>query len=148
MTKIEIIDHCKELLLGRIAESKKAMLSAQEAANNEEKSSAGDKYETGRAMGHLEKDRNAGQLAKAQEELTNLMRIDLSIPHKTITTGALVQSTQGMLFLAIGIGSIVIGKDKIVVLSPASPLAQLIKEKRKGDSYIFNGQKHLINGVE
>jgi hypothetical protein len=39
------------------------MESAQQSANSEEKSSAGDKYETSRAMGHLEKDMHARQLA-------------------------------------------------------------------------------------
>ena len=40
----------------RIAAATLAIENAQSAANAEEKSSAGDKYETSRAMSHLEKD--------------------------------------------------------------------------------------------
>ncbi|MCK7553750.1 hypothetical protein MKQ70_01525 [Chitinophaga sedimenti] len=43
------------LIKDRIATTQLAIDNAQEAANNEGKSSAGDKYETGRAMGHLQK---------------------------------------------------------------------------------------------
>ncbi|MBI3232591.1 MAG: 3-oxoacyl-ACP synthase [Bacteroidetes bacterium] len=148
MLKEEIINHCRIIIEGRIAESKKAMQNAQDAANNEEKSSAGDKYETGRAMGHLERDRNAMQVVKAEEELNNLNRIDPSIVHKTISIGALITSSQGLLFLAIGIGSIMVNETKVVVLSPQSPLAEILKGKKAGDTYILNGVKHKISKVE
>ncbi len=148
MTKTDIIEHCKILILQRIAESQKAMLSAQDAANNEEKSSAGDKYETGRAMGHLERDRNAQQAAKAQEELLSLQKIDIKLKHTSVNTGALVSTTQGILFVAIGIGTININDNKVIVLSPLSPLSILIKGKKTGDSYMLNGVKHTIKKIE
>lgn len=147
MTKLEIIEHCKELILKRIAESQKAMQDAQDAANNEEKSSAGDKYETGRAMGHLERDRNAQQAAKAQEELLCLQKIDINLKHTSVNTGALVNSSQGILFVAIGIGTVTIKEKKVIVLSPLSPLSTLIKGKKVGETYILNGIEHTINKI-
>ena len=44
-----------DLIGQRMTTAKEAMQQAQESANSEEKSSAGDKYETGRAMGHLQR---------------------------------------------------------------------------------------------
>ena len=41
------------------------MVNAQQAANEEGKSSAGDKYETGRAMMQIERDKAAQQLDEA-----------------------------------------------------------------------------------
>ena len=41
------------------------MVNAQEAANEEGKSSVGDKYETGRAMMQIERDKAAQQLDEA-----------------------------------------------------------------------------------
>ena len=41
----------------RIRVAQEAIQQAQQAANMEEKSTAGDKYETGRAMAHLEKEK-------------------------------------------------------------------------------------------
>src|ERR1700736_1647953 len=61
-----------DLIGERMAAAKEAMEQAQEAANSEEKSSAGDKYETGRAMGHLQKDMHARQLAESVKELATL----------------------------------------------------------------------------
>ncbi|HMC85967.1 MAG TPA: hypothetical protein VKI61_10590 [Chitinophagaceae bacterium] len=53
---------CQLTIEQRIAAAKEIIQNVQEAANNEEKSSAGDKYETGRAMGHLQKDMHSRQL--------------------------------------------------------------------------------------
>src|ERR1700761_1589374 len=64
-----------DLIGQRITNSNEAMTQAQEAANSEEKSSAGDKYETGRAMGHLQKDMHARQLAEALKEQAALHAI-------------------------------------------------------------------------
>lgn len=58
-----------QLISDRIAMAKSAGDNAQAAANSEDKSSAGDKYETGRAMGHLEKDMYARQQAENVKEL-------------------------------------------------------------------------------
>ena len=51
---------------------------AREAANSEEKSSAGDKYETSRAMSHLEKDMHSRQLAEIIRELATLHAINVN----------------------------------------------------------------------
>jgi hypothetical protein len=51
----------------RIASAEEAIRMAQESANQEGKSSAGDKYETGRAMAQLEIEKASGQLAEANK---------------------------------------------------------------------------------
>ncbi len=48
---------------------------AQEAANSEGKSPAGDKYETGRAMGQLQKEMHGRQLAEYAKEVKALQSI-------------------------------------------------------------------------
>lgn len=67
-----------DLIGQRIATANEAMTRAQEAANSEEKSSAGDKYETGRAMGHLQKDMHARAMAQSVKELAALNAIPSS----------------------------------------------------------------------
>ena len=47
---------CGFLLKNRSINSNSAMQDSQESANNQEKSSAGDKYETSRAMGQIDRD--------------------------------------------------------------------------------------------
>ncbi|WP_258539158.1 hypothetical protein [Chitinophaga oryzae] len=58
--------HGEQIFLQRIAVTQRAMDEAQAAANQESKSSVGDKYETARAMSHMEKDMHARQLLAHQ----------------------------------------------------------------------------------
>ncbi len=93
---------CINIIEQRIATAKSAINDAQEAANSEEKSSAGDKYETARAMGQLARDMNAKQLVQAQKELAELNRIDLQ-ESKIIKLGSLIQTETSIYFIAVGL---------------------------------------------
>src|SRR5580693_2338076 len=75
----------------RIAASRAAIDQAQQAANQEEKSSAGDKYETGRAMGHLQKDMHARQLAESMRELASLHAVNADTLYTIAGPGALLR---------------------------------------------------------
>jgi predicted O-methyltransferase YrrM len=76
INKKEIFEHCKNMLLQRIADGEKAVLDAQEAANSEEKSSMGDKYETGRAMSQLAREMSAKQVFENKQELGFLLKLE------------------------------------------------------------------------
>ncbi|MFM7852135.1 MAG: 3-oxoacyl-ACP synthase, partial [Flammeovirgaceae bacterium] len=67
---------CLRMIQERQHYSRLAMSSAQDAANAEEKSSAGDKYETGRAMAQIERDKAAMQLAEVLKMGGALEKID------------------------------------------------------------------------
>ncbi len=74
--KAKLKNFALDLIGQRMTTAKDAMQQAQESANSEEKSSAGDKYETGRAMGHLQKDMHARQLAASANELAALHAVN------------------------------------------------------------------------
>ena len=59
LNKKQLYDLCQAVVQQRIDTARHAMTAAQESANEEGKSSAGDKYETGRAMAQIERDRHA-----------------------------------------------------------------------------------------
>ncbi|PSL32018.1 hypothetical protein [Chitinophaga ginsengisoli] len=126
------------LITERITIAKSAVDSAQEAANSEDKSSAGDKYETGRAMGHLEKDMYARQLAENIRELDKLQKVNTDIVYTTAQTGALVKCQQYAFFIAAGLGKQVIDDQIIFFLSPDAPLAKLLLHKKAEDTFLFN----------
>src|ERR1700754_2530386 len=94
------LDHLDQ----RIATTRKAMQQAQEAANSEEKSSAGDKYETGRAMGHLQKEMYAGQLAKLMQVAAGLHAVNIDVIYLQGKTGALIRTDTTDFFISIGLG--------------------------------------------
>jgi transcription elongation GreA/GreB family factor len=132
------------LITERIAMAKSAVDSAQEAANSEDKSSAGDKYETGRAMGHLEKDMFARQLAENIRELDKLQKVNTDTIHTTAQTGALVRCRAYSFFIAAGLGKQVIDDQTIFFLSPDAPLSKLLLHKKEGDSFLFSKMDMLI----
>ncbi|MFB6456829.1 hypothetical protein ACE38W_16270 [Chitinophaga sp. Hz27] len=128
----------------RIAVAQAAIDNAQEAANNESKSSAGDKYETSRAMGHLEKDMYARQQAENMKELALLKSVKTDISYTSAQTGALVQCEQQYFFIAAGLGKQLVDDQQVFFLSPLSPLAKLLFNKKAGDRFLFNKQEVVI----
>jgi transcription elongation GreA/GreB family factor len=145
--KKQIIQECRRLLENRIANAKQAMNAAQEAANSEDKSSAGDKYETSRAMGQLARDMNAKQVAEAQAELNSLSKLTIDSLSKKVIVGSLVTTSQGIYLIAVGIGVIEIEYLKVIVLSSRSPLATMMMGKIQGDSFTFNNKTYEITTI-
>lgn len=134
----------QQLIAERIAMAKSAGDSAQEAANSEGKSSAGDKYETGRAMGHLEKNMYARQQAENIKELARLQEVNTDLIYTTAQTGAFIRCGEQSFFIAAGLGRQRIADQTIFFLSPYTPLAQLLLHKKAGDSFLFNKMEIVI----
>ena len=134
------------MLQQRAFTAEQAMNAAQEAANGEDKSSAGDKYETSRAMGQLDRNMNAKQLAEVQKELAELERLEKN-PPKTdmVYSGSLIKTSMGYLYIAVGLGKQEIENQHVVLLSKNSPLAMALLGKKAKEQLVFNGK---IIGVE
>jgi hypothetical protein len=139
--KENIWEMCRQTLMKRIATAEQAMKEAQEGSNSEDKSSAGDKYETARAMGQLDRDMNARQLVQVRKELTDLQKIDLQ-PSLKARTGSLITCNTAVYFIAVGLGPILVDGKTVIVLSPQSPLAKLMIGKTEGEQFPFN-QGHI-----
>lgn len=144
--KENIRSHCIELLELRISHAKKAMEEAQEASASEEKSSAGDKYETARAMGHLSGEMNAKQWQKAVDELKLARKLDIKF-HPSIRVGSLVYTETSIYFIGIGLGPIMIDGVEIITLSLHAPLTKLLLGKSIGSSIDFNNHNQVIQKI-
>jgi transcription elongation GreA/GreB family factor len=124
------------------------MQAAQESANSETKSSAGDKYETGRAMAQEERNRNAVQLREAQNLQAELARINPEQACDTVRPGALVETSMGGFFISISAGKLTVeGKDYFAV-SAAAPVAVALSGKRAGEEAGLNGKVVRVVGVQ
>ncbi|HEY9259193.1 hypothetical protein [Chitinophaga sp.] len=134
----------KLLIAERIAMAKSAIDNAQEAANSEGKSSAGDKYETGRAMGHLEKNMYARQQAENIKELARLQEVNTDAIYTTAQSGAFVRCAEQAFFIGAGLGKQLIDGQPVFFLSPYTPLAKLLLDKKTGDSFLFNKKETVI----
>lgn len=82
--KQQLKSACAAVLLKRVETAEAAMQHAQESANSEEKSTAGDKYETARTMGQLDRDMNAKQWHEARKEYNFLQAVDADAAHQAI----------------------------------------------------------------
>lgn len=138
---------CQSLMEERIAAAKEAMAAAQEAANAAEKSSAGDKYETARAMGHLEKDMHAKQLASYIKELSALSAAPTGAVHTTIQNGVFIKTNQNSFFIAAGLGKQLIDGVAVYFLSAAAPLALQLQGKTTGHRFLFNKEWLVVEEV-
>jgi transcription elongation GreA/GreB family factor len=145
--KNELKQLCQVIIEQRIAALRFAINAAQQAANNEEKSSAGDKYETSRAMSHLEKDMHTRQLSENVKELATLFSVNINAVYDEGVAGAFLQCTGVSFFIAAGLGKQTVAGNCIFLLSPHAPLAKLLQSKRAGDAFIFNSVETHIEEV-
>ncbi|NML21698.1 GreA/GreB family elongation factor [Pseudoflavitalea sp. G-6-1-2] len=142
--KLLLKQYCEQIILQRIATAQQAMDDAQAAANQEGKSSAGDKYETARAMSHLEKDMQARQLLAHQQDLNALRAINVQVVCIAPAAGAFVRTSNNRFFIGAGLGRQVIDGETVIFLSPASPLAMQLMKKKPGDEIEFKGKEKII----
>ncbi|SOE22369.1 hypothetical protein SAMN06298216_2811 [Spirosomataceae bacterium TFI 002] len=132
-----ILAKCNE----RVQTLQKAVDNAQNAANEESKSSAGDKYETGRAMAQNDRDLYARQLIEAKNDLHALEQIK---PDEILTKaqlGALVTTNIGTFMLCISSGILEYEGKKYMSTSMDSPIGVLLKGKVLGDKVDFRGKQ-------
>lgn len=135
---------CEAYVEQRINTAKDAMEAAQESANAEEKSSAGDKYETGRAMAQLERDRHAQLLAEAIRLGQELARLNVEKVYTTVQPGSLVITNRGAFFISISAGKLMLDGMDYFAISPASPIGAVLIGKKSGDTVVFNKLSYQI----
>lgn len=148
MAKKALYDYCCLLLTERIAESQVLMEDVQQDSNSETKSSAGDKYETGRAMAQLEKERHARRKASLEDMLIHLQQISCVPPKECVEEGALVTTDRGTYFVTVGLGVIFFGDKQYNCLSIDSPFGQELLDLEIGDVFNFRGKVHEIIRIE
>lgn len=145
--KQSLIEQCEEFVQQKIDVSEKLMNEAQESANNETKSSAGDKFETGRAMMHAERDKSAQQLSEAMRVKMKLDLLKRTSTSDKIAFGSVVMTSFGNYFISISAGRVVVDNEKYFAISPQAPLAQMLLQKKAGESIEFNGQEIKIEEI-
>ncbi|PJJ47908.1 3-oxoacyl-ACP synthase [Hymenobacter chitinivorans] len=148
LTKQALYALCEQYVQDRLNTVLAAVQAAQESANSETKSSAGDKYETGRAMAQNERDRNLVQLQQARQLQAELQRIDPAKPCDTVRPGALVQTSMGWFFISISAGKLPVAGTDYFAVSAAAPVAAALSGKRVGEEAGFNGKPVRVLSIE
>tara|TARA_Y100000992_G_scaffold253994_1_gene186770 strand:+ start:126 stop:575 length:450 start_codon:yes stop_codon:yes gene_type:complete len=120
------------------------IISAIDSRDSDSKSSAGDKHETSRAKIQLEIDNYSKQKLNIIEKLKVLGAIDIRKKYNKVENGALVETNVGFFFIAIGLGRWTVNSEQIFVISLASPIGKLMKDKVTTSSFIFRNLKYEI----
>ncbi len=148
MTKHEIL----LAISAQLAEKKQRLIQdaadLSEAIAQDDKSSAGDKYETSREMSQQELDKVNASIAdnKRFETLVNQF---LALPNSTkIQAGSLVQTTEFLLLFGLPLGSLKINETTVIGIGASAPLAQQLLGKTAGDYITFQGTQLSIISVE
>ncbi len=134
-TRAQVLALCAQAIEQRRQAAQAAMDAAQQAANQEEKSSAGDKYETGRAMAQNARDQAARQLAEAHELAATLGRLPAPAqPQADARPGTVVYTSVGVYLLGVGLGRVAAGPPAVFALSAAAPVARLLVGCQQGQT--------------
>ena len=142
--KQQLLAECKRYVASRIATANQSMVNAQEAANEEGKSSVGDKYETGRAMMQIERDKAAQQLDEAFKLKNIIDHISIEAVSGKIMLGSLVITNSKKIFISIGMGKMTLDGEEFLVVAPASPLGKALMGLKANDEIVFNKERLTI----
>ena len=145
MNKSEILQIIYDKLSEKIGHLEH-LIAETRAANNETKSSMGDKYEISREMVQQEINNLQIQLNENLKSLNSLKLINTT-EHSIIGLGSLVETEKGFFYIAVSLGEISLKEKKIFMISTESPLAKAMHGKRKGKEFILNNSKQTIHSV-
>lgn len=138
---------CLAIAEERILALQDIIRETQSAANNETKSSSGDKHETGRAMAQLEIEKLTAQLRELQNIKQNLAQINPTVTGNKVVLGSLVYTNNGNFYIAASIGKVSLENDSFFAVSPASPIGKILLTKKEQENFSLNGNAYTILAV-
>lgn len=143
----ELIKACEEYLDSRVLMIRNAMDSLKDDLDNESKSSAGDKYETGREMINIEWNKLSIQLNEYDRLRQILKRIEEHRPNGNVMLGSIVKTDVANYFISIPAGEIKSEKDNFYAIGIKSPIAQILLGKTANEKMEFNGKDFIIESI-
>ena len=145
--KQHLINACAAYVEQKLQTVQLAIDDLEAALKLETKCSMGDKYETGRAMLHLEFEKLAGQHEEFRKLRKTLRLIPAGRKDEKVTFGSVVRTSAANYFIAIPAGEINIDGNLYYAVGASSPIAQALSGKAAGDKFLFNGREILVKEV-
>src|SRR5690606_22209516 len=137
--KARIAALAREKLYSHLAETRQQLADLSSSSAEEDKSSAGDKYETQREMIKQSQDILDRQLSRIQLMMRHLAQIPITEMHQ-VQEGALVQLPIGLVWVGISLGKITDEEQEYLLISTDSPLFVAIKGLKEQQSTSFRGK--------
>ena len=142
-SKSQIQANLRSILENTLEEARREYLLAKESRDSDTKSSAGDKFETGREMMQREMDKLSALVDNTLNAIAKLDRLADLPASAVISEGSLVETDQETYFISIGYGKL----DSIYAISIESPLGLELKGKKVGDCIEMRGRHITIKSI-
>jgi transcription elongation GreA/GreB family factor len=147
MDKEKLYQYCLEIVNSRLRELDEEIASLKEAKFKETKSTAGDKYETGRAMLQAEEDRLAERRSVSLNMLHGLKALDISKNKVKVGPGSLVITDKQNYFISAALGKVQLDEMPVFCISAVSPIGKALLGKAASQQIEFNGQEIQIEKI-
>lgn len=145
--KEQLTAACVAYAESRIGRFNHTMKELEEALKPESRSCMGDKYETSRALLHLEFEKISGQVEQFNSLRKTASLIGSQPSTENIGFGSLVRTTASNYFISIPAGEIEAEGEKFYAVGINSPVAQELLGKKAGDEFEINGKPFKITEV-
>lgn len=144
--KQRLLEKCLGMVRERIANAEASLKASHESMIGETKSSAGDKFETARAMLQGEQDRMKAVVIK-NKELEYILSQVSKENHDVAQSGSLVCTDTLTYYISVGLGKVILDNKNYYAVSLASPIGQLLNGKKPGDRITINSNEIIIQDV-
>jgi len=133
-----------QVLSLKINDLRSSLDELKEAGESETKSSAGDKYETGREMIKQEKEKYEQVLQDNEKQLEIVKNLKPDKTYIKAAPGSLVVTDKMTFYISVSYGKLTVEEREVFAISPNAPVAQLLLGKSAGETYNINGQTVTI----
>ncbi len=145
MKKEEFHNRLLQELTSRMNDLEQVWRDLLESNQQEGKSSAGDKHETGAAMIHLEMEQLGKQLEDLKKQVEEAVRWSPENVNMLgrVAMGSLVETTSGLYYMITGYGKLMVQGKEVFVIGASSPVGKVLMGKVPGESFEWG----KVNGV-
>lgn len=117
-------------------------------AQNDAKSSAGDKHETALSMMHIEQENLSKKIRENIAIREIIQKIDEKKVSERVEFGSVVQLNTVYLFLSAALPKISFDQESILAISMDAPIAKQLVGRKINDSFVFNNCEFKVNYLE
>lgn len=144
--KQQLVELCTQYADKRVLGYKNEIeLIKESIENNDKVSNEEDDSGNSKLLDDLEKNMNYLNDANKMREQLKLMRPNLV--SDSVVLGSLVKTDSITFFIALSMGKVIVEGSEYYIISLASPLGQLLRNRKKDDEFQFNEKRYIIQEV-
>ncbi|MCH7401940.1 hypothetical protein ACFOUP_15995 [Belliella kenyensis] len=138
--KLALLSKSQQLLKEQIIDIDRQLSELQQSSEAEEKSSAGDKYETHQEMLNQNRSMLQKQLSTTKVMLNQLNAVPVKALH-SVEEGALIKVAMGWIWVSIPLGKVTLDGTDYQLVSKESPLLTALWGLKRGEKGEFRNNK-------